>query len=241
MVALLPSLLLLSALGKPTARGLAEPGPFLVVVGLGPLLGFLLLSLVTGLKLRSMWGTPLLAISGLLLMVYFAPAQTEWRLPRFTKAWVAWFLFTLFAYCASTLINPHVRNKGKRTLFPGREMAQILTEHWHVAYSRPLQIIVADAWLGGNLGWYSSDRPSTFLDADTAHARWMDDERVRRDGAILLWDGGTQARPRSQPDLTPYRHRFGQVLEQDTLVLGWQSAANLPAARIHWAMVPPQK
>ena len=234
---LLPAAALLATLGRPRFRNPPFAGRrYLLFVGLGPVFVFVAVSALAALKLRSMWGTPLLAISGLMLVLWFAPRRETMRAGRLIAAVIVWFGFALSVYAAMTLLHPYIKDQGKRTHFAGRDLALQITSVWRDRFRSPLPVVVGDEWLGGNLGWYSVDRPSVYLDGDPAHAPWMDDQRVRESGGVLLWDGDAAA-PRN---IELYRKRFGELQQQPTIELKWQTGAAIPKQAVEWAIIAPE-
>lgn len=241
----LPALLIMIALGRPKWGGAlsGEGARFLLFVGFGPLVVTLLLSAVVGFKVRSMWGTPLLLTSGLMLIGWFGPAVTSAGLRRFTWAWAGIFAVALTAYTGTVVLRPFFYDTGKRTHFPGRPMAEALTAAWRARFDSPVPVIVGDAWAAGNAAYYSPDRPSVYIDANPAVAPWLNDEDVAKSGAILVWlgpRGGGTAAPFAKTPLATLRRRIGPVEEQPPLSLPWQVWGDMPPQSIGWALIPPR-
>ena len=233
------------ALGRP-ARGGAlsrERTRFLLFIGLGPLVITLLLSAVFGFKVRSMWGTPLLLTSGLMLIGWFGPAVTPKGLRRFTWAWSGVFVVALAAYTGTVVLRPVFYETGMRTHFPGRPLADALTTAWRERFDSAVPAIVGDAWAAGNAAYYSPDRPSVYTDANSAVAPWLDDEAVARSGAIIVWlgpRGGGTVPPFAETPLANLSQRIGPVEEQPPLSLPWQVWGDLPPNSVGWALIPPR-
>ncbi|OOZ36465.1 glycosyltransferase family 39 protein [Solemya velesiana gill symbiont] len=242
LVLLLPTMLLLWALGsikvKPSARHLDRQTRFLLFAFLGPFACYLLLSSVTGMQIRSMWGTPLFILSGLFLVRFLALPTASWRFNRFGIAWGVVALLFLSLYASAYLFSPAIKERGKRTHFPGKELAAQVTQQWHAAFNRPLEFVIGDEWLGGNVGWYSSDRPSVFLNADTKQAPWASNEKIRQSGGVILWQAPAGS---ITPDerLNLYRERFGNLQLQSPFILDWNTPTPIKKLHIGWALVPP--
>jgi len=227
----LPVLLLFS-LGRPVRQSRTTPAArrYLHFVALGPLLLYVAVSAATGMRLRSMWGTPLLAIAGLYLVYFFAPARATWRMPRFVAAWTVTALLFVAAYAGSALFAD-----GKRTDYPGAEIARQLEMEWSNRFATPLRYVIGDEWFAGNVGWYGASRPSVYLGGDPLQAPWVDDAAVRRAGALVVWD----IRHPDKFDLDRLRTRFGPFDEQPPLATGWRAGKGGAAVSIGWALIPP--
>ncbi len=240
----LPALLIMVALGWPRRGGAldSEKSRFLLFIGFGPLVVTLLLSAIIGFKVRSMWGMPLLLTSGLMLVGWFGPAITSAGLRRFTWAWAGIFVLALSAYTGSAVLRPVFYETGKRTHFPGRPLAAVLTKAWRERFESPVPVIIGDAWVAGNVAYYSPDRPSVYIDANPAGAPWFSDEDVAASGAILVWLGprGGPAAPFAKTSLAVLSQRIGPVEEQQPLSLPWQVWGDMPPVSIGWAFIPPR-
>lgn len=241
----LPALLIMAALGRPK-RGRALSGEatrFLLFTGFGPLVITMLLSAAVGFKVRSMWGTPLLLTSGLMLIGWFGPAVTSAGLRRFAWAWSGVFAVALAAYTGTVVLRPVFYDTGKRTHFPGRPLADALTAAWHERFESPVPFIIGDGWAAGNAAYYSPDRPSVYLNADPATAPWLNDDAVAKSGAILVWlgpRGGTLAPPFTETPLAALSQRIGPVQEQQPLSLRWLVWGDMPPQSVGWALLPPR-
>jgi 4-amino-4-deoxy-L-arabinose transferase-like glycosyltransferase len=224
-------LLLLWLLARPAWQAGSDASRrYLLFAGLGPLLGFLVISALTGMRLRSMWGTPLLAIAGLYLVYHLLPPAATWRWRRFALGWgLAAALFPL-AYALAYQADP-----SKRTHYPGRELARQFEAYWEARFQRPLSIVIGDEWFAGNVGWYAVARPSVYLEVDPAIATWVDDVRVRAHGALLVWD--THYPLLAAEEL---HRRFGAVITGPPLATGWRSEKAGQEVLLGWAMVPPR-
>lgn len=224
------------------AIGLARPGRlssfgdeifrFLVFLGAGPVLITLLLSLATGFGLRDMWGAPMWNLTGLLL-VYATPSR--WPLVSATNlyAWVAaLFVIMPVAYVISTSIAPEWRGKPSRTEWPDRAMAATFSAAWAADTHRPLKIIAADGWLGGLIAMRLSPRPSILIDGDFRHAPWIDGMRLRREGALVVWQAHGTDSPPPELDL-PGMKRMGVKM------FSWPRAPAVKPLRVGWAVLAP--
>ncbi|MFQ5939906.1 MAG: glycosyltransferase family 39 protein, partial [Alphaproteobacteria bacterium] len=240
--ALLPlGLLLLCLIGiKPgrqrvpsTVGGL--DGAFLIVLALGPFVTMLSISAVFGLKLQSMWGTPMWCFIGLLAVAFLRPRLEARAVRHFTAAWAVLFGLALAAFAGVMLAEPYVAAKGKRGHFPGAALATEITERWHAATGRPLEFVIGRTWLAGNVSFYSTDRPSVYIDGNPQASPWIDETTLVRHGGVLVWDAARDGA--AVP--AAFANRFPDAVVQPPLSLPWQTGAVLPPVEIGWAILEP--
>lgn len=207
---------------------------FLWAVTAGPLLVTLLLSLVTGMKLRSMWGTPLLTFMPLALWV-FAGWVRQIDRRRLLRGGLLVSAFYLLVFVAEMALLPEFGKQKKRAHFPGAEMATALTQRWHDATGQPLEYVIGSIWLGGNLAYYSPDHPSVLFDGDPQRSPWFEVENAAHSGALIVWnlsmDGEADTYQRLLKD-------YPSAVRGEVLEFSWP-AQDQPPVRIGWAIVPP--
>ena len=228
---------LFCALGRPRWRPEVS-GPqarFLLAAALGPLILVLIVSAVFGLRLRSMWGAPILSFAGLLAVAFFQ--ARDWNLRRFTRVWAGIFLLAPAVYLGLALGQPYFASKGKRVHFPGRALAQEVEAAWQARFEAPLRIVIGDTWVGGNVGAYAASRPEVYIDGDPGRSAWLDDASVQREGAVVVWhDRGDQARPSEPFGLAA---RFACLEPAAPITLSWDTGAELPPLRFGVALIAP--
>ena len=248
---LVPVLFLLITLGRPKWRAPPQVGGdakyLLFAIAFGPPILLVVLSAVTGWKIRSMWATPLFLLTGLVLVSWLLPDLSLRGLRRFAWAFGALFLLAPTAYFAVYALEPAILDKAKRTHFPGRELAEQVGDAWQSRFGSEPPVIIARSWYGGNASYYSA--PSSplrnseiYLRADPRLAPWVDDEQVRKNGGVILWKIGVEGE--AQLDRRTYildgcGARFGPCEVQPPLVLEWQTWFPVPKILIGWAIVPP--
>ena len=155
---------------------------FLLVIGLGPFLLTILLSACTGIKLRAGWGQPLLTFWPLIILAYVTPAITSARLQRFIVILFTLFAAMVFSYCAA-LIRAEAPSSAN---FPGENIADVLTEEWVATYHSQPTYVVGPRWLAGNIAFYSKDHPRVYIEADKKLSPWIDEEKLKQQGAIIV-------------------------------------------------------
>ena len=152
--ALLPSLFLILTLyiGKSPARTTHSINSldrrFLFYAGIAPLLLTILISFVTGIKLRAAGGQPLLSLSGLIMIIWLRPTLTRPKLLRFiVLTFASLMMLTIAIYCFMYLYEPIPTSSN----YPGKRIAADLTQEWHQKYQTPLTFVAGARWLAGNI------------------------------------------------------------------------------------------
>lgn len=183
------------------------------ILAWGPLALTLCISLITGMQLRDMWGTPLLSFIPLYFVVHHAP-QT-WHLRRFTLALAVVFVFFLSALTAAQLSG----KAFSRLNFQGQTLADTWQSRW--PYAKPPYAIIASHWLGGNASFYSPSRPLVFIEADRQKSPWIQLDKLSAQGAVIM----SEQRAQAQQWLSPYSLNIDWqepiVLDSSTIQLGW--------------------
>lgn len=220
-----------------------EARAFILTMTLGPFIILTAIALLTGANIRSMWTAPMTGTLGILLSIYFPSTLSLQSRRQFLFAVTFVMLALPISYAVSNLLADANPSSGRRTAFPGRQLALDLTRQWHEKFKRPLTIVIGEEWLGGNLGWYSPDRPMLYHSADPKLAPWCSDDDVRKHGAIALWQ-----LPRRKKQATPITEdtfgidlarRFPNLIMLPPIDPDWDEKAGLHLSAIKVAFIPP--
>ena len=235
---LLPALLLFSILllGKKPIQAELPPlttfdKTFLFFTGLGPFLMTILLSAIFGMKLRAGWGQPLLSLWGIILVAWLAPRLTRERFLSFIA-----FLAVLSTVMISVYSIALIRAKKPSSAnFPGEVIAARLTAQWEQRYHKPLAYVAGPRWLAGNIAFYSKDQPTVYIDWDKNISSWIDENKVRKEGAIFVWDP-TEAIQLSEKEI---RERFKTLGSLEIMHFTWMRNKSMEPVEISVAFLPP--
>jgi hypothetical protein len=215
---------------------------YLLFTVAGPVGLLLLVSFVTGGQIREIWGSPLWAFVGLLLLVALrldvdAAALARAR-GRFALVAASFVVFALLKnYC-----EPALWKRPGRIHFPGPQLAEEVTRLWAEHSARPFAIVGGECWIAGNISFYALHRPSMYSSGSVGYpvmeARatpWTSDADMSARGGILVWDAA-----RTGDDLpAEFRQRFPAARLQQVLVLPYQCLSELPPVRVGLAFVLP--
>lgn len=237
---LLPALLLFSVLfmgEKP--RRLKPPmminsfdQAFLFWVGAGPLLFTILLSAISGIKLRAGWGQPLFSLWGIILVAWAQPYLTKEKLYRFIAVIFGFLVITVMAYSASLI---HARDTSSAN-FPGKKIATWVTQSWHDQYHVPLKYVAGSRWLAGNVAFYSDDRPQVYIEWNHRLSSWIDEDKLKKNGAVFVWDLSNGNRVSEEEILK----RFPRMSQPQVYEFKWLRNKNAPVVKIKVSFLPPE-
>jgi len=172
---------------KPMRAAQDENLNFLLWLALGPPLSTFLLSLVTGLGVRDMWGAPMWNLTGLIIVEAARTRRISASLPRLAYCVAGLFVIGLCGYLLANVFVPDWENRPSRIQWPAKTLADSFAATWDSHEHRPLQIIAADGWIGGLIAMDSKPRPSVWIDANFNKAPWITPARLAREGALVLW------------------------------------------------------
>jgi 4-amino-4-deoxy-L-arabinose transferase-like glycosyltransferase len=175
--------------GKTTAANLAPAVTvkqfdkrFLWMIAATPFVLTLLLALLLGWQLYSLWGTPLLSLWGIILLIYTQPVITQARFNRFIAAVLIVIASIAVGYTIS-LLSPG----SKATVnYPSRTVAHTVENIWHQKYHEPLKYIAGDRYTTFYVAVYSHDKPAAYIDWDPYKSPWINENAMRKAGAIFV-------------------------------------------------------
>ncbi len=206
---------------------------YLWTITWGPAVLAVTASLILGLHLKDMWGSPMWCFIGLFAMAEAVGPITTGGLQRFAIAWGTILVVVAAAFAVQQTIGSSLMRKPTRGQFPGRELAAAVEQRWHAVAGRaPLAIVAGDVWLAGNIAFYGEERPSVFIDADPAKSPWITPGVLARYGAVFIWQA-----PSGPP---PWLDSLGAVRREAPIELPYVRPRGHAPARFEWAVLLPE-
>ncbi len=220
-------------LGRPRPADLPQDKTlgFLVALGIGPALIAALVSLLTGMGLRDMWGAPMWNLTGLLIVYAARPRWPHVRLRAVAICVAAAFAVLPCCYVLANAIGPAFLGKPSRVQWPDRALASAFAKAFRSRTGRPLRIVAGDGWLAGLIAMRDPARPSVFTDGSMSEAPWITPERLEREGALVVWQAD---RP-----MPAGLHKLPNLKVIGTQTFAWPDEPKLPPLKIGWGIVPP--
>jgi len=194
----------------------------------------LLISVVSGMQLRTLWGTPLLTFIPLWLVTC---GRLSFSGKKLLVAWLCGQILLVAFYCYEMQLAQRLGKAKKRAHFAGKALATELSHAWQSRYQQRLNYVVGSIWLASNIAYYSKQQPAVLFEANLQRSPWIDIERLERQGALVLWDDSS-AKERSF--YQSWLKQYPRAQRQTPLVLPWQLDSQTAPLQIGWAILPPQ-
>lgn len=212
----------------------------LLVLALLPALIVLLLGVVLGLGLRDMWGSPMWAFSGLLIMAWLPDARLEAMKPKLLRGIAVWMLLISIFMVVYMTWGAQLRKRPGRVDWPAVAIAQKADQTWQQYSSCKLDTVAGDYWLAGLVSAYGATRPSVLIDGDARFSPWVDMARLEQKGALWIWQvksAKTQAQP---PEPLASLPVYDQMrIHEGVWQTPWPYAPQAQPLELHWrAYVP---
>ena len=111
--------------------------------------------MITGSKIRSMWMTPFYLFLGVLIVYLFQAQINLKKLNNFISVFLILSIFSPFAYAYVSITETE-----KRTDYLGKEIAQKVKYAWNKNHKEPINVVLGDEWVAGNLSYHLKPRPT---------------------------------------------------------------------------------
>ncbi len=211
---------------------------YVTVLALGPFAITTAVALVAGRLPVAMWGYPLWSFAPLAVLLWLGPVNEPARLRRFAAGFLAIFIAMPLAYAAVEGLEPAIRDRPKATQFPGRALAEKVTQAWRAKFSTPLPYVGGGEFATNNIAVHSPDRPRVIVHADVTLSPWVDREQLARRGAVIVWEDGQV----DAAALARLRTAYPGLEVQTPLTLPRRTLLKreLRPVRVHYAFVPPR-
>ena len=207
-----------------------------IVIALVPPILALVLGFASGVRQPITAAAPLFLYSGLFAMVFASDIARVHRQRAVAIAALALLVLPPTLDTASSLIAPWLADRGRSTNWPAEAAGRYFTDVFRNRTSRRLEYVVGDARTASAVAFGSRDRPHVFIDGDPKRSPWIDQERLKKSGAIVVWTvAGLDPRP---PQLLA--SRLPQLSPEAPLPLNWVRTGRLDPVRLGWALIQPQ-
>lgn len=160
---------------------------FLTWLHFAPLLGAALLALATGSGLKGSWGTPMLSLSGLLVMAWAPGLSGRAPLARLCVGAALLLMLVPLAYSVVARRPEPVRNPTARLQWPQAQIAARFESLWREKTGTPLRYVASDLWAGGIVVAHAAGRLSLLVDSDLAKSPWLTLADLEKHGVLAVW------------------------------------------------------
>lgn len=160
---------------------------FLLWVGLTPFISTVIITLVLGSSLEPSWGSTFFVLIGFYAL--WLIRGDEIVQTRRILVIVALLHLTI-ALGYGLARGPIAQFVGytARSTYPGAEISALAQQHWQEHQSgRPLRIVVANTWLGGNIAVHAGPQAQVFIEADSKESPWLVPGKELDCGAVIAF------------------------------------------------------
>ena len=209
---------------------------FFGILFAAPLLTGIAMQALGGVRFHDMWGFPMFVLLGIVVALLLAGGRPLERdlVPKFAAGGLTFLGLAMIVISVASVGSPYAMRVGARYQFPAQELAKQVGSRWESLFpSVPVRYVASDEWLGGMLTAYHPNRPSVLISGNFSHSPWITPERIRREGAILIWH--------RDKDGERLMKQFPDAILQSPLELAYQTRAKVPAAGVNWAILPPSR
>ena len=170
---------------------------FVAILAWGPFAFTLLFSFISGGSVNYSWVVPCFPMLGLFLVLWFRPYINRFSLRCFVGfIIIMWVVFAAVFAGRSLWQQPYRKRGCDYENFPGKALALRVTEEWRTRYGTPLPFVIGKRRESCNVAVYSPDRPQAYFSANPEFSQWIDEEEIRAKGAVILFDGRPNRRPK---------------------------------------------
>lgn len=207
---------------------------YILIMALGPFVTSILYSAFTGTLLRSMWGTPLFSLVGILLVMTFSPDVESKK--RYLMSYLGFALAALVTYISLVTVSPYILGYAKNEFYPSQKIALDVDKLWLQHYHKPLEYVAGPRRLSARVAVYSKAQPIPYFEWSKATSPWVSEQDLQSKGAIFLWD--TERYGDKLP--LSIRRRYPSAITLAPRSYKWQTGAIVPPVVVGLAILPPQ-
>ena len=208
---------------------------YLAAALFGPLFLVLLLSLITGAHLRTMWGSAMWTYIAVFLLLTFQMESSPRTQGRLVRLYLILTIGLALIFGARNVLSPYVLSKPSRVHFPGRPLAEAVADRWQRYHGHPstLPFVAGTWWVAGNVGFYYPGRVSVYADLSQKKSPWIDPGQMAARGGVILGSQGID-----DASFKNWLAQFPRAEELEPITLPWQTGA-LPPVTFRMAVVGP--
>ena len=211
---------------------------FIFAAAFGPLLLALAVSILGGVKLRSLWGFSMLTFSPLWLLLQ---RRGELHFRRWKLALLGTAALAASAIPAINLGKPLFLKKGKRVHYPAAEIAQKTGAEWRARHpGAPLRYAAGETHLAALISFYSPQRPAAVMyGADWEKSFWASEKDFAKSGGVVVWVADDGKRKREKPPAFAAKYLAKGDLREFSFA--WDAPGQIPPLKLGFIFVPPKE
>ena len=155
---------------------------FMFCLGVLPLFATALPSLISGVKLKSMWGTPCLYMLTIMLFSFLHFEMKENTYKRLKCS--VYFVMTIFAISNMVMT---ITTKSIRYYFPKDTFVENMTNYWkNETSNEKLKYVMGDIWYTSHMSLYQNDKPHVIYNIDAKYKNILNESELAKHGVMIL-------------------------------------------------------
>lgn len=205
---------------------------FILIITVAPVAIFMLISLISGSALKSMWGFPCLYMLGIALFYFWPTDWTAQRQKCFVYIMFGWTVLFVMVYAVQCVLT-----KSERFQTNTRQLASRLVQVWDERTGgAPLEYVGGDVWFADIVALYGDREIKPMVWLSPKNNPWFDADDFKQKGALVVAnDAGEyavyqQQYPQNitapQPMEVNYQNRFGKA-KTKTIFYGFYEAKEI--------------
>lgn len=160
---------------------------FLLWVGLTPFISTVLVTAALATGLEASWGSTFFVLTGF-YAIWCLRGSEAVVMRRVFITVIGLHIITAVAYAIAR--GPIAMYSGytARSTYPGPELASLALKHWqNHQVGRPLRVVTANTWLGGNIAVNVGDKTRVYIDADDSKSPWFKPGEALACGSLIAF------------------------------------------------------
>ena len=161
---------------------------YVAIIVFGPIVIYVVLSLVMGASIRSMWGGPLFSFFGVWLFSKFELPSDPKLVNKILRDSILIGLCMLAGLAIRNTVVPAARGKLSRVHFPGVEAAEKINELWRSRFENDFEVIGGEMFAAASIGAYSLRQVDVYADLSPETSPWISDQEFSSRGGVIVWE-----------------------------------------------------
>lgn len=155
---------------------------FILCLGLLPIFGAILPSIIYGVKLKSMWGSPCLYMLTIILFSFFNFKITN---ENYKKLKISiYYLMSIFAVSYMLMT---ISTKSIRFYFPKDKFVNDMTKYWNYGTNNStLKYVAGDIWYTAHMNLYNENKPCVIYNIDKKYKNILNEEELSKHGIMII-------------------------------------------------------
>jgi 4-amino-4-deoxy-L-arabinose transferase-like glycosyltransferase len=213
----------------------ASARSYLLIMAIGPLLALMIASVALGMHLKPAWTASMSTLTGLVAVCLCSKRFTYWTYARLARISAVALVLTAAFYAYDSMSGPRseARYRPQQASWPADAIAVAALSGWARATSAPLRIVAGETRIAGIAALKATTQPAFLTEFDFWRSPWITPERLKRDGALLVW---------AQPgglDPAKIRALAGEI-ETHRVEIAWPRAPGKPPLNLYYAVMLPE-